>query len=168
MNKFAYRQNALVGFGEIAVSKGIVCPKPRRSGLFNSASVQVNETFTTNAPLLQINQEVGGCDLKAGTELLDMILTKGGRYDVEYSNFQLDSSPPYFCGSPPSRASNPLIQDVNFCNDNFVPITPIPESAAPFSSSSRGCVRLKFGNNSAPVRIEGFNCRGSCSIPAVA
>lgn len=102
MNKFAYRQNALVGFGEIAVSKGIVCPKPRRSGLFNSASVQVNETFTTNAPLLQIkyvslffsfffiwlssicvylfgcfsSQEVGGCDLKAGAELLDMILTK--------------------------------------------------------------------------------------------
>lgn len=158
MNKFAYRQNGFVSFREIDVSKGVVCPKPRRSG--------ANERFNTNATLLQINQEVEVCDLKAGTELLDLILTKG-RYDVEYSNAN-----PFFCGSPPSRASNPLIQDVNFGNDNFIPIQPFPESALPFSSSSRvtggGCVPMKFGNNSAPVRIDGFNCRGSCSVPAVA
>lgn len=100
-----------------------------------------------------------------------------GRYDDENSDLQLASSPPFFCGSPPSRASNPLIQDAHFGNDNFVPIPQIPESAAaapppPFSSSGRmiggGCVRVKFGNDSAPVRIEGFNCRGSCSISAVA
>ncbi|XP_009761314.1 uncharacterized protein LOC107811985 [Nicotiana tabacum] len=171
MNKFAYSQNALVGFvgvGEMTNgvyrSNGVVCPKPRRGGLFNSPLLQFN------------NQEMEGCDLIAGTELLDIILTKG-RYDDENSDLQLASSPPFFCGSPPSRASNPLIQDAHFGNDNFVPIPQIPESAAaapppPFSSSGRmiggGCVRVKFGNDSAPVRIEGFNCRGSCSISAVA
>lgn len=174
MNKFSYRQNALMSFGEISGSNGVVCPKPRRGGceLFNSASVQANEPFITNPPLLQINREAKGCDFKAGTELLDMILTKG-TYDVECFNFQLDSSPPFFCGSPPSRASNPLIQDVHFGDKNFTaaPIPPIPESAAPpppFSFSGRvtggGCVRVKFGNNSAPVRIEGFNCRGISAV----
>ncbi|OIS96399.1 PREDICTED: uncharacterized protein LOC109235686 [Nicotiana attenuata] len=176
MNKFAYSQNALVGFvgvGEMTNgvyrSNGVVCPKPRRGGLFNCAPF----------PLGQINnQEMEGCDLKAGTELLDIILTKG-RYDVENSDLQLASSPPFFCGSPPNRTSNPLTQDAHFGDDNFVLVPPIQESAVPapsppppFSSSSRmtggGCVRVKFGNNSAPVRIEGFNCRGSCSISAVA
>ncbi|KAK6773592.1 hypothetical protein RDI58_028830 [Solanum bulbocastanum] len=158
MNKFAYCQNGLVSFREIDVSKGVACPKPRKS--------RANEPFSTNATLLQINQEVEVCDLKAGTEILDLILTKG-RYDVDYSN-----SNPFFCGSPPSRASNPLTQDVNFGNDNFMPIQPFPESALPFSFSSRlirgGCVPMEFGNNSAPVRIEGFNCGGNCSISAVA
>uniref|UniRef100_M1C4A5 Uncharacterized protein n=1 Tax=Solanum tuberosum TaxID=4113 RepID=M1C4A5_SOLTU len=46
MNKFAYRQNGFVSFREIDVSKGVVCPKPRRSG--------ANERFNTNATLLQI------------------------------------------------------------------------------------------------------------------
>ncbi|MCE5166546.1 hypothetical protein HAX54_021620 [Datura stramonium] len=173
MNKFSYRQNALMGFGEISGSNGVVCPKPRRGGhgLFNFASVQPNEPFITNPPLFQINREAEGCDFKAGNELLDMILTKG-TYDVECSNFQLDSSPPFFCGSPPSRASNPLIQDVHFGDNNFAaPIPPIPKSATPsppFSSSGRvtggGCVRMKFGNNSAPVKIEGFNCRGISAV----
>ncbi|KAK4354336.1 hypothetical protein RND71_026530 [Anisodus tanguticus] len=162
MNKFAYRQNALVGFGEISRSNGVVCPKPRRA----------NESFITAPPFLHINsEEEKGCDSKAGTELLDMILTKG-RYDVEYINFQLDSSPPFFCGSPPSRASNPLIQDAHFGYGNFVPIPTIPESTAPsppppFSSgrvTGGGCVRVKFGNNSTPVRIEGFNCRGISAV----
>ncbi|XP_059287188.1 uncharacterized protein LOC132040555 [Lycium ferocissimum] len=160
MNKFACSQNALVGFGEISESNGVVCPKPHKGG-----------PFITNPPLLQINsQEVEDCDLKAGTELLDMILTKG-RYDVEDSNFQLGSSPPFFCGSPPSRASNPLIQDSHFGNNNFLPIPPVPESPSPpppFSSSDRvtrgGCIRGKFGNNSTPVRIEGFNCRGISAV----
>ena len=68
------------------------------------------------------------------------------------------SSPPFFCGSPPSRASNPVIQDEQFGsngNENFGAFSLAPPSP---SSSARGCVRMKFGHTPAAVRIEGFNC----------
>lgn len=90
------------------------------------------------------------------------------------------SPPPFFCGSPPSRVANPLIQDARFGDENFSPLSPsswvvVPalSSGLPPSPSSRkgGCVRSNFGNNPA-VRIEGFDCldrdRRNCSIPALA
>lgn len=94
MNKFAYCQNGFVSFREIDVSKGVVCPKPRES--------VANQRFNTNATFLQIkyvfcffflfllllfsvylylfgyfiSQEVEFCDLKAETDILDLILTE--------------------------------------------------------------------------------------------
>ncbi|KAL3343589.1 hypothetical protein AABB24_027226 [Solanum stoloniferum] len=172
MNRCGYQQKALMGCvgvgeirrGDISVSDGLVCPKPRRNGLFNepirpSRFLQIN------------NQQPEGCDLKAGTELLDIILTKGN-FDMETPNFDMASSPPFFLGSPPSRASNPLIQDSQFSNNNFVPIRAIPEAAAapsppqPSASARKsggGCAPVKFGIKPATVRIEGFNCRSSIS-----
>ena len=91
------------------------------------------------------------------------------------TNFEMDSSPPFFLGSPPSRVPNPLIQDAQFGNDNFVPILAIPEGApAPppsFTSTCGrnnrgGCVPVKFGIKPAAVRIEGFNCCSSISAVA--
>ncbi|CAN4100317.1 unnamed protein product [Withania somnifera] len=137
MSMYACQQKALVGCVEvgetgraadISVSNGVVCPKPRKLGLFNYASVNSEEPIRP-CQLLQF-----------------------------------------------SRAGNPLIQDAQFGNHNFVPILPIQERAVapsppPPSStimSGGGCVRVKFGNKPAPVRIEGFNCRGNCSISAVA
>ncbi|KAL3375325.1 hypothetical protein AABB24_006691 [Solanum stoloniferum] len=174
MNR-CYQQKAFmgcVGVGEIrradiSVSDGLVCPKPHRNGLFNepirpSRFLQIN------------NQQMNDYDLKARTELLDIILTKGS-YDVEMTNFEMDSSPPFFFGSPPSRVSNPLIQDAQFGNDNFVPILAIPEGAPspPPSFTSTcgrnnggGCVPVKFGIKPAAVRIEGFNCCSSISAVA--
>ncbi|KAM3268704.1 hypothetical protein P3S67_030668 [Capsicum chacoense] len=113
MNKCAYQQTAMVGFvgageirrGDFSVSHGVVCPKPIRPSRF----LQIN------------NRQPDACDSKAGTELLDIILNKGS-YDVETTNFEMSSSPPFFFGSPPARASNPLIQDAQFGNDSFVPI----------------------------------------------
>ncbi|KAL2479083.1 hypothetical protein Fot_48097 [Forsythia ovata] len=171
MNGCVYRQNALVGcVGDMARradSDYVVCPKPRRFGL----PLQFDEPIRSPSRLLHINNEQSeACDAKAGTELLDIILMKGS-CGYTRSNFQVASSPPFFSGSPPTRASNPVIQDEQFGNDNFNPLSPAPEASPPPPSSARksgGCVRVSFGHKPATVRIEGFNCRGNCSISAVA
>ncbi|KAL2559006.1 hypothetical protein Fot_03745 [Forsythia ovata] len=161
----------------------VVCPKPRRVGLTHATRPTTTTTPTTmlNDPpvrplrwLFSHQQEV--CDSKAGNELLDIILAKGG-YGAEQSVAQMASSPPFFSGSPPSRVSNPLIQDARFGDEKFTPVSPraipFPSELAPSPSSTRkgGCVRTNFGNNPA-VRIEGFDCldrdRRNCSIPALA
>ncbi|RWW01527.1 hypothetical protein BHE74_00008322 [Ensete ventricosum] len=85
------------------------------------------------------------------------------------------SSPPFFCGSPPSRAANPVVNDARFGDDRppaaFVPVPLIP--SGPPLSPKQGCAHAKFGLTPAAVRIEGFDClnrdRRSCSgITAVA
>lgn len=100
---------------------------------------------------------------------------------MEQSSPTVSSSPPFFCGSPPSRVANPLIQDARFGDENFSPLSssswvvvPSPSGLPPSPSSSArkgGCVRANFGNNPA-VRVEGFDCldrdRRNCSIPALA
>ncbi|KAE8717454.1 putative Coatomer gamma-2 subunit / gamma-2 coat protein / gamma-2 COP [Hibiscus syriacus] len=130
----------------------VVCPKPIR-------------TFKWPTNCYKSEME----DSDVGTDLLDIILSRGG-YGAEESNNQIGSSPPYFCGSPPSRAANPLIQDVRFNND----MTQLTSAAPPYSPSSRGggCVRMKFGFQPAAIRVEGFDCLNrdnrNCSISAVA
>lgn len=170
-----------------ALSNGVVCPKPRRvGGFFNSPSAFDPLESIRPSCYLQFSQQMEACDSDAGTELLDIILTKGD-YGEGRSNYQMDSSPPFFCGSPPSRASNPLIQDAHFGQEFFDPFSPTLEAVAvahppplspppppsPLSSSSArkngggGC-GMKFGHKPAPVRIEGFSCGRNCSISAVA
>ncbi|CAA2994826.1 Hypothetical predicted protein [Olea europaea subsp. europaea] len=171
MNGCVYQQNSLVGcVGDMAKkgdSDGVVCPKPRRVGL----PLRFDEPIRSPSRLLHITNEPSeACDAKAGTELLDIILMKGsGGYSR--SNFQVASSPPFFSGSPPSRASNPVIQDEQFGNSNFNPLSPAIEASPTPPSSARkssGCVRVSFGHKPATVRVEGFNCRGNCSISAFA
>ncbi|KAL2462103.1 hypothetical protein Adt_45523 [Abeliophyllum distichum] len=120
----------------------VVCPKPRRFGL----PLQFDEPIRSPSRLLHINNEQSeACDAKAGTELLDIILMKGS-CGYARSNFQ-------------------------FGTDSFNPLSPAPEASPPPPSSARksgGCVRVSFGHKPATVRIEGFNCRGNCSISAVA
>lgn len=150
----------------------VVCPKPRRLSIINTS---INESIR---PLRwQMSNQSELCDSKAGNELLDIILSKGV-YTVEQTCMQVASSPPFFCGSPPSRVSNPIIQDAQFGDEKVTPISPrsipIPSgmSSSPSSSSRRGtCVRANFGNKPA-VRVEGFDCldrdRRNCSIPTMA
>ncbi|KAK7269766.1 hypothetical protein RIF29_22501 [Crotalaria pallida] len=145
---------------DMMMRDSLICPKPRRLALFN-------------------DHRSGS----SGSNPLDTILTKG---DCEIEQFwpQAASSPPFFCGSPPSRVANPIVQDARFGDDNFSPLSPsswvvvpapsgLPPSPSSSSSSARkgGCVRANFGNNPA-VRVEGFDCldrdRRNCSIPALA
>ncbi|KAJ0243613.1 hypothetical protein HA466_0196440 [Hirschfeldia incana] len=149
----------------------VVCPKPRR-------------VATLIRPLrLHMSQAAADlCDSKAGAELLDIIRRKEDNGTIG----QLQS-PPYFPGSPPSRAANPLAQDARFRDEKVTPLSPnspflqpgssigFPSpspSASSSSSSARGCVRMKFGLKPPAVRVEGFDClnrdRQSSSIPAMA
>ncbi|KAF7132599.1 hypothetical protein RHSIM_Rhsim09G0107800 [Rhododendron simsii] len=157
--------------------EAVVCPKPRRLGLLNHGVPD---------PIRPLRWQISHqsellCESKAGTDLLDIILLKGG-YGADQTSAPVASSPPFFCGSPPSRVSNPLIQDDRFGDEKFNPVSPrsipVPPppglSLSPSSSSRKGgsCVRASFGNNPA-VRIEGFDCldrdnRRNCSIPTLA
>ncbi|GMN56723.1 hypothetical protein TIFTF001_025841 [Ficus carica] len=161
MKRCGFEQNAMGGCEGL---RSVVCPKPRRLGILN---LSINDhirplRYTTNPFQLEVG------DSQAGAELLDIILTKGNSGEIQ--NNQVASSPPYFCGSPPSRASNPVILDEQFGNGKagFIPATP----PSPSSRKAGGCARMKFGHKPAAVRIEGFDClsrdRRNCSISAVA
>ncbi|KAL5550586.1 hypothetical protein UlMin_000762 [Ulmus minor] len=176
MNHFSLQQNAFMGGDEMRVSSlvsdpkdPVVCPKPRRVG-----------TLSNNAPRplrLHISSQSELCDSKAGADLLDLILMKYN--GAEQSMTQLASSPPpFFCGSPLSRAANPLTQDARFKDEKVASFQafpfPPPSSFTSPSSSTRkgGCVRMNFGLKPTAVRVEGFDCLNrdcqNSSIPAMA
>lgn len=170
MNCCGYQQKSAMGGSEerrMMMVDSMVCPKPRRLGISNPS---FHDQFR---PLkLPINHQTDMEDSRAGADLLDLILTEGG-YGGERSSYQVASSPPFYCGSPPSRASNPVVQDAQFGNGRMTPLSPAPPS--PSSSSTHiggGCVRMKFGHKLAAVRVEGFDCLSrdgrNCSISAVA
>ncbi|KAK9060014.1 hypothetical protein SSX86_020718 [Deinandra increscens subsp. villosa] len=152
----------------------VVCPKPRRLNLFNASM---------NEPVRPFRWQMWSLmNTKSGPELLDIILSKNGGYDSrDPTCAPIASSPPFFSGSPPSRVSNPLIQDARFGEGKMSlvspqSIIPNPASGMPSSSPSSsprkgGYVRPNYGNKPA-VRIEGFDCldrdnRRNCRIPAL-
>ncbi|KVI04483.1 uncharacterized protein LOC112525103 [Cynara cardunculus var. scolymus] len=171
MNRCAYQQqnnninnNALVRGGEMM--NGVVCPKPRRLCLLNPSIKE--SVIAASSPRCQHHYPIHQtemCESKARTELLDMILTKEC-YGVEKSNNLIPSSPPFFCGSPPSRASNPVVQDAQFGNENPSPLSPACETSPSPSPRKNGgsCARGKFGQKHPAVRVEGFNCRGISAV----
>lgn len=59
-------------------------------------------------------------------------------------------SPPYFSGSPPSRAANPLVRDTQFLHPHVYPVA-APQAKVPTGPSHRA---------SPSVRVEGFDCSG--------
>ncbi|XVF20810.1 hypothetical protein REPUB_Repub12eG0034700 [Reevesia pubescens] len=148
----------------------VVCPKPRRIGVLANNPMK---------PLrLHMSHQAEVSDSKACAELLEIILNKED-LGTEQSATQVASSPPFFCGSPPSRAANPLAKDARFGDERLAAFSAlqIPSPSSPSSSSSSsarkgGCVRMKFGLKPAAVRVEGFDClnrdRQNSSIPAMA
>ncbi|KAG6519987.1 hypothetical protein ZIOFF_017016 [Zingiber officinale] len=141
------------------------CPKPRR--LIPLAVV------AEPVPPFRWHSEDFPDSRAVEEDLVDLLLAKGGEHN------RSDSSSPFFCGSPPSRASNPVVHDPRFGEDR--PPAPAPAPFAPFPltqstapmSPKHGCAHAKFGLLPAAVRVDGFDCldraRRSCSgLTAVA
>ncbi|KAL5726138.1 hypothetical protein ACHQM5_009206 [Ranunculus cassubicifolius] len=175
MNHCGFQQNALAACEEmknlvVPISERkdcVVCPKPRRLGIFNHS---FNDPIRTLRWQLSHQAELN--DAKAGADLMEIILSKGGNGEHSTAATQVASSPPFFCGSPPSRAENPLVQDARFGEEKIpTPLSPL-SIHSPTSARKVSCVRAKFGHKPAAVRVEGFDCldrdRRNCSIPAVA
>ncbi|XP_021910577.1 uncharacterized protein LOC110824300 [Carica papaya] len=161
MNQCGILQNTYATREEMR--RSIVCPKPRRFGLLNATI----EDLPIKPAKWHLGHQAELYESKPGTDFLDIILTEGAS-SIEQSSTQVASSPPFFCGSPPSRVSNPLTQDARFGDENPPLSVPSPPSS---SARKAGCIRGNFGNKPV-VRIEGFDCLDrdsrNCSIPALA
>lgn len=134
----------------------VICPKPRRLGAVNHISQECAKPLRWHRIHNQDHSESN-----AGVEILDIVLSKSGCGDPAI----LGCSPPYFCGSPPSRVDNPLVHDVQFLHQRG-PTSPSPRSKP---NKPNSCVR-SFGSIPA-VRVEGFDCLDRdtrCRIPAMA
>jgi len=95
---------------------------------------------------------------EACREILDIFFSKSAYGDQANVN----SSLPYFCGSPPSRSHNPLIHDVKFIKKELVP--------PPVNVSQKSSCSASFGANPS-VRVEGFSCSSPekhCIVSALA
>lgn len=89
---------------------------------------------------------------------------------------EIASSPPFFSGSPPSRACNPLVQDARFKDEGSGPGATFsgasPSRLLPsLSSADKGCVSRQIGAKPpTSARVEGFAILGreskNSSIPA--
>ncbi|XP_042377942.1 uncharacterized protein LOC121970975 isoform X1 [Zingiber officinale] len=142
----------------------VFCPKPRRLSPLSAVADPVRPLWWHSS------YQIDFSDSKAGADLLDIFQLTGGDQN------QVASSPPFFSGSPPSRASNPVVHDSRFCGDR----PPAPFASSPLIQSNSpispnyGFTIAKFGLVPAAIRVEGFDCldrgrRRSCSsITAVA
>ncbi|KAK9700183.1 hypothetical protein RND81_08G221900 [Saponaria officinalis] len=184
MNMWENQKNTIVGRCEemrdpVVVPgsdpKGqVICPKPRRVGFLGG-----NLTMSLR---WQRSQQSEINDAKAGAELLDLIFAKKESHGEDQTSGEIASSPPFFIGTPPTRVSNPLVQDARFGDDNLSPLSTLRHASPSTSTSTSpsmspsamksGCVRMKFGFKSPTVRVEGFDfdrCDGqNSSVTAMA
>ncbi|CAN1754746.1 hypothetical protein LINPERHAP1_LOCUS5576, partial [Linum perenne] len=102
MNRCGYERSSTAA--AIGAEETVICPKPRRFGALNP-SIHGFRLLPPSPPLRRYQFDVVD-DSRAGAELFDLILSKGG--------YNLPQSPPFYSGSPPSRATNPVIEDAEF------------------------------------------------------
>uniref|UniRef100_A0A7N0V2B1 Uncharacterized protein n=2 Tax=Kalanchoe fedtschenkoi TaxID=63787 RepID=A0A7N0V2B1_KALFE len=157
---------------EVRTVEPLPCPKPRRLGRAWGDSIADHITPNTYYCPKQVEE----CSrVNVGAGLLDIIMGEGG-YGDDKSGRHLASSPPFFYGSPPPRSSNPVVQDARFESEKAkAPLLSSMKSPSPVSSPSScksGGARLKLGQKTAVVRIEGFDCLGghrqNCNISGLA
>eukprot|EP00250_Pteridium_aquilinum_P017352 c23587_g1_i1 orf=502-1128(+) len=155
----------------------LVCPKPRRAaaGMYSG---------TPEAPARLFRRLRGTASLpaegEAGHEILDILYSKISCGDPVVSG----SPNTYFSGSPPCRASNPMIHDVHFTQTRAMPPPVVIPSKSACSSPSLGgnssaksnssvkssCCSSSYGSKPF-IRIEGFASAKSDSnrgVPAYA
>ncbi|XP_060189896.1 uncharacterized protein LOC132618920 [Lycium barbarum] len=140
--------------GNNPIMGSLICPKPRRLGDHNSYS-----------NCIPLRNQAEAFISKGGAELIDLILKEDGIAATQYAS-DLSSSPPFFSGSPPCRAMNPLIHDAQFANEKQPRVSSSPSpstssSPSPSSSCKGRCARARLGKNQSPNRVEGFDCRNS-------
>ncbi|XP_074561553.1 uncharacterized protein LOC141817828 [Curcuma longa] len=172
MNHCGMQQNGFAAGEEIRAPFAVperrppvFCPKPRRLSQFATAVADPLRPLRCRS-----SYQKNFSDSKAGADLIDIFLTKG-----EDQN-QLASSPPFFCGSPPSRAANPVVHDARFGEERPQPASIAPSLLTqpnPPMPPKQVRVHAKFGLAPAAVRVEGFDCldrgrRGCSSITATA
>lgn len=122
-----------------ATEEEVLCPRPRRPTTVNCPT---NEFMKPHRR--QKSKSSARSDGVVCFELLDIFLSKGGYRDVT----SYGCSPPNFCGSPPSRAGNPLIHDAQFLHQRT-------SSNLSQQMSSHACGPSSYSANPT-VRIEGF------------
>ncbi|XP_019249286.1 PREDICTED: uncharacterized protein LOC109228594 [Nicotiana attenuata] len=136
----------------------LICPKPRRLGDPISHSSCI--------PLRKIAEPFVS---KGGAELIDLILKENDLHDgvaATQHTSDLSSSPPFFSGSPPCRAMNPLIHDARFTNEkqpcfSSLPSTSTSASSSPSSICKGRCSMARLGQTQSSNRVEGFDCQNS-------
>lgn len=111
-----------------------------------------------------LDEAAEGYASKGGAGVLDMIFKESNEKE-QGNEIALLSSPPFFDGSPPVRAANPLIHDSHFAHEKDVIFPGLSSSSSSKSSSPRkgGRVRMNLKYQPAAVRVQGFDCH----VPAV-
>lgn len=120
----------------------VLCPRPRRPSNVNCPANEFMKPSRRHKSKSTARPEGVVC-----FELLDIFLSKGGYRDVT----SYGCSPPNFCGSPPTRAGNPLIHDAQFLHQR---------TTSNLSQQMSACGPTSYSANPT-VRIEGFGSVGS-------
>eukprot|EP00262_Sarcandra_glabra_P019590 TRINITY_DN743_c0_g2_i1.p1 TRINITY_DN743_c0_g2~~TRINITY_DN743_c0_g2_i1.p1 ORF type:complete len:186 (-),score=21.66 TRINITY_DN743_c0_g2_i1:436-993(-) len=143
---------------------GVICPEPRRA----ARAPHIVDNLSRFCCKPNSNMPLHKGDTRFG--ILDIFLTKDDPEDDLDTNNQTG----FFCGSPPVRASNPVVHDVQFVRQTPSIISPKTnfhggksltrvERVVPSCGAS-------FGGKPM-VRIEGFasgSPKSRCIVPALA
>lgn len=140
----------------------VICPMPRRVAAVTFTKAEVLKPFWQ-----QRSMSPRAVDCEANHEILEIFLSKNSCGNSP----SFGCSPPYFTGSPPCRAGNPLVRDVEFSHQR-----PLPAPVMAMQSKSAAVVPTYRA--SPRIRVEGFDCSGRgfectgrdtrCRVPALA
>lgn len=133
-----------------ACEEEVICPKPRKMAFISYCAPELIK------PMRQWQSSSQLPECEAGSEILEIFLNKNACGESP----NLGCSPPYYFGSPPSRAGNPIVHDVQFHKSS--PSAILAKPKAPSGPSFPA---------SPSVRIEGFDCArqdSRCSVAAIA
>ncbi|CAK9217250.1 unnamed protein product [Sphagnum tenellum] len=151
-SEMSERRRQRAGYRGEGNEEEVICPKPRRATNVLGPATEFMKPSRRRQSHSTVRTEGD-----AGFEILDIFLSKGGYNDT--SSFSC--SPPYFCGSPPSRSGNPLIHDVQFLHQRAQSV---------LSQQISSCGPSSYKANPV-VRVEGFASSASdsrCRVSALA